>query len=339
MSIVHSKTWYSVVDADTTVLGLDVSTVAKANASGLWVMKQYLIGQTPSGTTLGWTGARPSSSYWTVVGSSDGATAGLDGVDRWGTTFNTAKLVPNLSWIVLKHPTTNWYLQLGCNTIAGNGVDVRMYYQATSPTGGNATTLPTWTATVLNSNMSDAYLALGAASTQSRYHFTVDAGGSFWFAMNTFGVALQYFGFQQLINGPASDTNPYAFFPTSYIDMVRSYIGSTAVQLGVSVPTYSYTTSPTSTGNFSLASRSNPSALTLNGEKFLRGPVSIAPTTTTQYFEPKGTVPDMYNGFYAPSYSRIPTTGNCLLACCSGTSSYSQAGGVWLPFTAQPTAI
>lgn len=346
MSLSHSKPWYSVVDIDSTTLSLDMSTVAKANASSMWVLKQLLKAGSVGTGTLGWTGAVPGTAHWSVIGSSDGATAGLDGVDRWSNSFDTTKLVTGLSWIVLQHPVaTGWYIQLGCNTIATNGVDVRMYYQPGGPTGGSTTAIPTWTAAPINSNYADGYVQYAFASTATRYQFTTDANGCFWFGSQSTGKGAWMQGFQQLVNGPSTDTNPYMFCGCNNIDSYRTFISTTQVNLGISANVGSYVSGVGAIALFNAGTRTIAASTTVDGTKYLRGPVTLWPTSTAQYYDPKGNLPDVYQGFYADAFASVPSTGNCYFAMCNGpitsinATIVSAAGGLYLPFTARPTSL
>lgn len=91
----------------------DTSTAPLINKSWMHALKEMLKGTiTLSGTSTS-SSLRPEGSKWTVVGSSDGTTALLDGIDRLTGTvpnsFDSTKWVQAVSgtahsWIVLKSP-------------------------------------------------------------------------------------------------------------------------------------------------------------------------------------------------------------------------------------------
>jgi hypothetical protein len=106
-----------------------------------WYVKAFLKGEI-GGALAG---------LWTCLGSSDGVTAALDGLDRWGTPYNGAKIVraaPGVahSWIVLKSPTMNgadWYLTIDCSAATDNAT--RWVFSKAAPTGGTTLVRPTAT--------------------------------------------------------------------------------------------------------------------------------------------------------------------------------------------------
>lgn len=85
---------------------------------------------------------------WTVVGSSDSVTAGIDATDRWTTTANIVFGGTPFSWIVLKQTglLANFQILLSCNV---SGSDERRLTSYLSPnagfTGGSINARPTAT--------------------------------------------------------------------------------------------------------------------------------------------------------------------------------------------------
>lgn len=124
----------------------DNTTVLGLSRSWLWWQKAFLKGEI-GGATAG---------LWTCVGSSDSVTAGMDGVDRWGATFDPTKLVRASgavahSWIVLKSPNftaggitaTPFYMTVQYNgTLDNQAIYV---FSKAAPTGGSITARPTAT--------------------------------------------------------------------------------------------------------------------------------------------------------------------------------------------------
>jgi len=90
-----SRTWYTRSNVDDQS---DHSAAEKVADAYIWSLVANLMGYITGGTTKdtdGGTGAPPSSSYWTLEGSSDGATAGFDATNRWTTSFDPALIVHN----------------------------------------------------------------------------------------------------------------------------------------------------------------------------------------------------------------------------------------------------
>lgn len=100
------------------------------------------------GTNAGWTdttgaGLTPAGN-WTCVGSSNGVTAGLDGVNRWVASTNIIFANAGLphSWFVYQHPTGPQICIDICNVSAVNGISIVV--SLTNPfTGGTILNRPT----------------------------------------------------------------------------------------------------------------------------------------------------------------------------------------------------
>ncbi len=131
----------------------------------------------------------PQSGRWTVVGSSDGATGGMDGVDRWGGTFDVSKFVVGNdhgsahSWVALKSPDGLGpvYLTLTFNRV-GYNPSFNVLYTHTLPTGGSETDDPVLT---------DYHVAVPESvsyyRTSMRAHIAIAADGSFFQATSSDG--------------------------------------------------------------------------------------------------------------------------------------------------------
>lgn len=124
----------------------------------LWLWKELLIGNySGKGGTVGPEGARPATSYWSVVQSCDGA-GNVASSDLWDT---RAKVIlgnynANHSWIVLKSTETGpnagngfgqgpMYMLIDNSSVSGTAVTGRavIMYSREPFTGGTATTRPT----------------------------------------------------------------------------------------------------------------------------------------------------------------------------------------------------
>jgi hypothetical protein len=123
----------------------DSSTLQRTQQSWLWLMKEGLLNTLTGGTVAG---TRAGASVWVVQGSSNGTTAALDGVDRWGSTFTPANLVraptgTAHSWIVLSCSATGVWLCIDYNGSAEGNFSISCARSAF--TGGSITTKPTAT--------------------------------------------------------------------------------------------------------------------------------------------------------------------------------------------------
>lgn len=172
------KTWYTTANRAFD----DTSTGTRTASSFLFALKAYMKGEITG--TNGTGGAPPSSAYWTCSGSSDSATAGLDGTDRLGATYNAAKWVRAAAgvahtWIVLKSPTTMqdqpWYVCIDWGTASDQTFIVSISHNAF--TGGSTTAKPTAT----SENIYASVTCTENVTTAHKSHFVVDADGSFHF--------------------------------------------------------------------------------------------------------------------------------------------------------------
>lgn len=181
----------------------DHSTQDKTIASTLWTMVHQLLGLL-GGLTSG---------IWTVEGSSDGSTGGMDTVNRWwnGGTFLVTKMPYQssggqpLGWMVIKSPSALGPIYLlfarGAGTALGfsGTVDSRIVYVWASRsafTGGSATTRPTSAgeqALVFNSPYysTNGYgwrLTWDTSDTGNRNcHLTLASDGAFFWACSLTG--------------------------------------------------------------------------------------------------------------------------------------------------------
>lgn len=203
------KTWQTDLNRapsdNTTVLGL--------SRSWLWYVKAFLKGEV-GGATAG---------LWTCVGSSDSVTAGMDGTDRWGATYDGTKIVRASgavahSWIVLRSPNftagaitaTPFYMTIDYSgTLDYQTVFV---FSKAAPTGGTITARPTatdeWVHTAtqgqVNDNTTAAFKFNGWLATDG--NFALGA------AKTTSGIMYVAQIFQVLSNANANDLYPASSF-------------------------------------------------------------------------------------------------------------------------------
>jgi hypothetical protein len=163
------RPWKSAASFDSYVAA-DAAELLKRR---VWAIKAFLTGYI-GGATLG---------LWTVAGSSDGVTAGMDGVDRLGAAFDPTKIVQGTagsahSWIALFSPAMNGvrvYLLLSADSAtAANG---SIIFAKAAFTGGTATANPTsvdsWTSIGTQPLVSTSGLS-------QRLHGALSATGDFF---------------------------------------------------------------------------------------------------------------------------------------------------------------
>lgn len=139
MATTFEKVW----QFDLNRLAADNTTVIQLSRSFYFWMKAFLTGQI-GGATQG---------LYSIYGSCDGVTAGLDGVDRAGLVFDGTKIVRAAagvahSWMVLKSPllatpagNMNFYAILDFSG-ASDSAPLNLVFCKTAPTGGTTTARP-----------------------------------------------------------------------------------------------------------------------------------------------------------------------------------------------------
>lgn len=142
----HEKTWQFAMNQ---AFG-DVSSVHNQGAWWTWFVVQALLGRVPLTDASGAAIASPQG-LWTIAGSSDGVTAGMDGVDRWGSTFDATKFVWGAntsaarSWVVLQAPAAFGSYWLTIDLVGTDGEYCILFGAWAAPTGGSTTARPTST--------------------------------------------------------------------------------------------------------------------------------------------------------------------------------------------------
>lgn len=186
-----SKTWYTTANRALD----DVTTAQRMASSALFALYGTLAGYV-SGTD-GPEGARPSSVYWTLVGSSDSSTAGIDSTQRIGTSYNNAKWVnvtaggtPH-TWFVLQSPSGlldgPWYL---CVDWIGSTVEAATFVISKNVfSGGSVSARPTST----NEAALTAQVFIETTVAACKSYFSTDANGGFRFLLSRNGQGLFQF--------------------------------------------------------------------------------------------------------------------------------------------------
>lgn len=183
-----SKTWYNSFNMALASTG----TATLCAASALWAIGAMLTGS-QSGTN-GPEGARPGSVNWTLAGSSNSSTSGIDATDRLhfagsftsGDWVRAAAASPH-TWFVLSSPAGlldgTWYIcfdYIGptndqtCSLIVANNVF----------SGGSTSARPTATGEAALTSFQFISTTAGAGKT----HLSIDANGGFRFYISRNGT-------------------------------------------------------------------------------------------------------------------------------------------------------
>ncbi|MET0403044.1 MAG: hypothetical protein ABW123_11605 [Cystobacter sp.] len=196
-----SGTWY--VDGD--VAFPDTTTQGNVVRSYLFLLKALLMGQVTG--TNGTNGPPPVGSRWTLGGSCDAVTAGMDGSDRLGGgTFNASKWVRAAdgvahTWFVLISPAALGAPLYLCVDWANASLDVNVviFASRTPFTGGTTLTRPTATQEFGYSLTSFAETTTGVVHRMSR---VTNASGMFHIisTKNATGLFNFWFAFSRLLD-------------------------------------------------------------------------------------------------------------------------------------------
>lgn len=196
--------------------------------SAIWLLKAFLMDQVSTGTL---TGTRHANSVWTCVGSSDGTAGAHDGVDRWGSTFDAAKIVhanngSAHSWIHLRNATLGLDLLIDCASVTPQNVRISATKSSAPFASGTATASPATTSEAFTwANVTDAPTTTSALladltlSATFYAHFTVDDSGQFYFLANRSGSGVFNGGVALIrsVGAHASDTrNNFLFGGAGY---------------------------------------------------------------------------------------------------------------------------
>jgi hypothetical protein len=153
-----------------------------------WAIKSLLKGE--------WGGA--TQGLWTVVGSCDGSSGAMDGTDRWGTTFNAAKIPSGSTaatatgWMILRSPAqpNGVYIDL---LLASNQISQGPTYAVVavsiSAFALNGLLVPTGGTLICGSLSSFVVVPNADTTTQRRYYGALTSTGDFWFVQTMAGKA------------------------------------------------------------------------------------------------------------------------------------------------------
>lgn len=171
------------------------ATAVDTCKAALLRIKKALIGD-PS---LTWLSSAPSSAF-VVVGSSNGITAGMDGVDRWNSVSDVvAASGPNPhSWVVLRSTSiaTKFEVLIKCNdtsAVYGNPAAILISENA-GFTGGSTTAGPT----ALDQQNAKTSYWLNYGNYQRTYHFWISSDGQcVRFAEMMNGYVTSFYSFEK----------------------------------------------------------------------------------------------------------------------------------------------
>lgn len=215
MPTVFEKPWKSKANI---LISVGVDRVPRTQAL-FQALKDALVGNLAPFNDPSWTGK------WTVKGSSDGVTAGMDGVDRLTSASKWVKpLWPTpspTSWICLQGPGAQpLFLVLAWENAFTSGINMEfvkigLHFSKAAPTGGTTTALPTQTRMLsADSLIAGPYTAGSNNNTDRRLHLGVASDGSFYAVHNepTRGYFEWVFLFARVVDTRPNETFPWVIW-------------------------------------------------------------------------------------------------------------------------------
>lgn len=312
-----SKQWYTSAN-----LALaDSTTIARCAHSTLWGSAAMLLGN-QSGTN-GPEGARPGSCNWTLAGSSDSLTAGIDATDRLNfagafTDANWVRAGPGTAhtWFVLQSPAAvldgPWYLCIDYSSFGDEYCHFVVSKQVFS--GGSITARPTSVNESVYSNAQFCSSTLGAG----KLHLNIDANGNFRFLRSRNGTG--YFDFYLSLDSVV-EFHPgdlaRAFLTVAFTDSGRGALTTSSLAAFKGVARDGVTPLTTSTGfAYLTVSLSGNRMDSFTAPNATDGTVDALPIAyihdnTTSNKGIRGRFPDMWEiGAQVAVGSTFPSVGN-----------------------------
>lgn len=155
---------------------------------------------------------------WTVVGSSNASTAGIDGVDRWVTAGNLVWASGNRSWIILKQTglSSNFQLLIALNDTLSYEIGIIQISPSAGFTGGtigaNPTATDAVTLTAASTNWGGSGVAMDTTNC-SVLHVMQSTDGYctrvFAFRDSAPGFPILIWNFERIRNAVPELTYPY----------------------------------------------------------------------------------------------------------------------------------
>lgn len=202
-----SRTWYTRGN----VPFPDVSSALNSARSLLWLMKACLLQQATTGT-VGPEGAAPGSAAWVCTGSSNGSAAGMDSVDRWGSTFTAGNIIRgngavSKSWLVARHTTAGVSICFSYDAASDVGVSIVGSYAEFS--GGSTTARPTSASEFIVLSLGSFHN--GNSGANQNFHFATDASGNFYMHAGQVGAGFCYWALwgAELAEARVGDTRKF----------------------------------------------------------------------------------------------------------------------------------
>ena len=339
-----SKTWSSRMNVP---FGSNNTTATLIHQFAVWSLKQHLIDAHTADGTL--SGTRNANSVWTVVGSSDGSTAGMDGVDRWTTTFTPSKLVRASagsahSWIVLRNTASGWQICLDMNNTANTSMGIIFARNSAGFTGGSTTSRPTASANeeisvgsrqAPSNSSNDAFITPAAVANAVYYsHFSCAGDATFHFSITRASAgSVTFLGFARSVGAHVDDTrNWYAIGGNS------SATSSVARYASLNVGGGTFAVSRMSNGHLNssgggarhilVGNTTNPSGIDTLSNTYLIDPLLVREqNSSTSLFNERGYIPDFYfigGATIGSTYPSVNQThfvfGDMLLPCATGAA-------------------
>lgn len=260
-----TRTWYTVADYLVPAQP-DNQTLQQYLVWGL----KALLCQNITTANNGPNGAPPVGVKWTVEGSSNGVTAGMDAVDRWGTTFTASNLINDgysdaRSWIVLKGPGgTPFYCRIAMQSTAATTPaygNIHVSWSTTAFTGGTTTALPTSTkefgyapgaptsvqpsVTFTNATTANTWRLNIVQSAAGHFLYVIMKGGAgisanhsmigLWPIRGSVSDLTPYFGFVNYNAGSGAGKATASWHSDNF---GRNYVDSVSIPLQVLYPNY-----------------------------------------------------------------------------------------------------
>lgn len=148
-------------------------TIENQSAWYVWWIKQCITGAVPLVDQSGAAVAAPQG-LWTVAGSSDGVTGGMDGVDRWNDSSKIIKGASSTdahSWVCLANAALGIWMVWDVWKDAYDNT-LSFWISTTAPTGGSATSAP-------SAARAYSYAGIGSSSTRGQPYCDVIPGAGF----------------------------------------------------------------------------------------------------------------------------------------------------------------
>lgn len=287
-------------------------------AQSLWFSLKEHLKNTLAGGIL--SGTRHANSVWTVVGSSDGTTAGMDATDRWIAYTN---LVWNNSgsahsWIVLQNTTLGYQVCIDCVNSVTTNLSLAATEIAQPFTGGSTLVRPdsasyVFCAGTTGVSVGISFIAMSDTATGNSNwtHYTTANDGSFFFVSSrtALGTFPTFVALQKTTGNHVSDTRNVFWLVNSDIGargapLYSVILNSSAGCVGRCPNALTYSTGGCRRTNFGGGEMANVGPDALSG-KYNTFPLDVA--VTGPQVAVRGIIPDMYLVGTPPVGDKVPS--------------------------------